>query len=63
LDSDGRPAVLLLRVMASAIGAFLVALPAILGQASPVQLRVLLAVVGAALLSFSAIVMARGGAN
>jgi hypothetical protein len=51
---------LALRITASAVGAFLVALPAILGQHSSLQLRIVAAVVGALLLAFAAIVVARG---
>lgn len=50
---------LMLRVMTSAAGAFLVALPAILGAGFPVRLRVLSAVVGAILIALAAIVIPR----
>jgi hypothetical protein len=50
-----------LRVAASAIGAFLVALPAILGQGSSLRLRVLVAVLGALLLSYASIAISRAG--
>ncbi len=52
---------LLLRVMTSAVGAFLIALPAILGPSSAVRLRVLSAVVGAMLIAFATIVIPRSG--
>jgi hypothetical protein len=52
---------LVLRVMTSAVGAFLVALPAILGPSFPVRLRVLSAVIGALLIAFAAIVIPRSG--
>ncbi|MFD9795537.1 hypothetical protein ACFWXK_31815 [Streptomyces sp. NPDC059070] len=48
------------RVAISALGAFLVAVPAILGSGSPVSLRVLLAVLGSGFLSTATIVMGRG---
>lgn len=51
---------LALRVAATAIGAFLVALPAILGQHSSLRLRIVVAVVGALLLAFAAIVITKG---
>lgn len=50
---------LMLRMVSSAIGAFLVALPAILGSQFPVRLRVLSAVIGAVLLAFAAVVIPR----
>ncbi len=49
------------KIAASAIGAFLVALPGILGQGSPLSLRVGAAVAGALLIACAAIVMARPG--
>jgi hypothetical protein len=52
---------LLLRVMSSSVGAFLVALPAILGPEFPVKWRVLSAVLGAVLIAFAAIVIPRQG--
>jgi len=51
---------LAIKVAASAIGAFLVALPAILGQESSLRLRVVVAVTGALLLAFATIVITRG---
>ncbi|MFJ8540921.1 hypothetical protein ACIRFH_02690 [Streptomyces sp. NPDC093586] len=50
---------LLSRVVISALGAFLVATPAILGPGSSLSLRVLLAVIGSAALSTATIVMGR----
>ncbi|MEU4352344.1 hypothetical protein [Streptomyces sp. NPDC023838] len=50
---------LISRVAISALGAFLVAMPAILGANSSLPLRVLLAVIGAASLSAATIVMGR----
>ncbi|MEU5255148.1 hypothetical protein [Streptomyces longwoodensis] len=50
---------LLSRVAISALGAFLVAMPAILGAQSSLALRIVLAVVGAAALSTATIVMGR----
>jgi len=50
---------LLLRVITSAVGAFLVALPAILGPSFPIKLRVLSAVLGAMLIAIAAIVIPR----
>ncbi|AWE51490.1 hypothetical protein ACFXGG_33265 [Streptomyces nigra] len=50
---------LLSRVAISALGAFLVAMPAILGAHSPLALRIVLAVVGAGALSAATIVMGR----
>ncbi|MFD9564065.1 hypothetical protein [Streptomyces sp. NPDC059994] len=50
---------LISRVAISALGAFLVATPAILGADSPLTLRILLAVIGAATLSAATIVMGR----
>ena len=47
------------KVAASTIGAFLVALPAILGQSSSLRLRVLVAVLGALLLSYASIAISR----
>jgi hypothetical protein len=54
--SKGR---LALRLATSAIGAFLVALPAIFGQGSPLRIRILSSVFGAILLSYSTIIMPR----
>ncbi|MFI0423037.1 hypothetical protein [Spongiactinospora sp. 9N601] len=51
---------MLTRVTFSAAGAFLVALPAILGTGFPMYVRVLFAIMGAALLSVSTVVIARG---
>jgi hypothetical protein len=51
---------LLIRVTSSAIGALLVALPAILGQNSSLRLRILSAVIGAGLIAYATIVVARG---
>ena len=56
LRSRSRLAV---KVAASAIGAFLVALPAILGQGSSLRLRVLVAVLGALLLAYASIAISR----
>lgn len=50
---------LLLRVMSSSIGAFLIALPAILGPGFSVKWRVISAVLGAILIAFTAIVIPR----
>jgi hypothetical protein len=58
LRSRSRLAV---KVAASAIGAFLVALPAILGQGSSLRLRVLVAVLGALLLAYASIAISRVG--
>jgi hypothetical protein len=52
---------LAVKVSASAVGAFLVALPGILGQASSLPLRVISAVAGALLIAYAAIVMSRPG--
>lgn len=52
---------LLIRVASSTAGAFLVALPAILGQGAPLRLRILSAVAGAAFIAYATIVAARGG--
>ncbi|MGW3038376.1 hypothetical protein ACWDCB_45240 [Streptomyces sp. NPDC001178] len=50
---------LISRVIISALGAFLVATPAILGLHSPLSLRIVLAVIGSAALSTATIVMGR----
>ena len=52
---------LALKIAATAVGAFLVALPAILGQDSSLRLRVLVAVLGALLLAYSTIAISRVG--
>ncbi len=52
---------LFLRVSANAAGAFLVALPAVLGPSFPLHLRMLSAVTGAVLLALATIVISRGG--
>jgi len=52
---------LAVKIAASAIGALLVALPAILGQDSSLRLRVLMAVLGALLLSYASIAISRIG--
>ncbi len=52
---------LVLRMATSAIGAFLVALPAILGPHFPVRLRVLSAVIGAVLIAVASMVIPRSG--
>jgi hypothetical protein len=52
---------LALKIAGTAIGAFLVALPAILGQNSSLRLRVLVAVFGALLLAYSTIAISRVG--
>jgi hypothetical protein len=52
---------LVFRMATSAIGAFLIALPAILGPHFPVRLRVLSAVVGAVLIAFANLVIPRSG--
>ncbi len=49
------------RVGSSIAGAFLVAVPAILGQDSPLQVRILAAFAGAACIAYSTVVAARGG--
>jgi hypothetical protein len=54
---------LALKIAGTAIGAFLVALPAILGQNSSLRLRVLVAVLGALLLAYSTIAISRGGSG
>jgi hypothetical protein len=51
------------KVASSAVGAFLVALPAILGQNSSLRLRVLVAVLGALLLAYASIAISRGGSG
>jgi hypothetical protein len=50
---------LAIKIAATAIGAFLVALPAILGQSSSLRLRVVVAVLGALLLAYSTIAISR----
>ncbi|MDF5751762.1 hypothetical protein [Spongiactinospora sp. TRM90649] len=52
---------LLTRVTLSALGAFMIGLPAIVGADSPLLVRVLFAIVGTALLSVSTIAIVRGG--
>jgi hypothetical protein len=52
---------LAIKIAATAIGAFLVALPAILGENASLRLRVLLAVLGALLLAYASIAMTRVG--
>jgi hypothetical protein len=54
---------LALKIAGTAVGAFLVALPAILGQASSLRLRVLVAVLGALLLAYSTIAISRVGSG
>lgn len=54
---------LAIKIAGTAIGAFLVALPAILGQNSSLRLRVLVAVLGALLLAYSTIAISRGGSG
>jgi hypothetical protein len=54
---------LALKIAGTAIGAFLVALPAILGQGSSLRLRVLVAVLGALLLAYSTIAISRVGSG
>ncbi|MFB4310611.1 hypothetical protein [Actinomadura sp. GTD37] len=49
------------RVAGSIAGAFLVALPAILGQDSPLWARMLAALTGAACIAYATVVSARGG--
>ncbi len=51
------------KVAASAVGAFLVALPGILGQGSALPLRVVAAVAGALLIACAAIVITRPGSK
>jgi len=48
---------LLLRLVTTSVGALLVALPAILGPNAPLELRVVCAVVGAALLAVATVVL------
>jgi hypothetical protein len=50
---------LAIKIAGTAIGAFLVALPAILGQSSSLRLRVVVAVLGALLLAYSSIAISR----
>jgi hypothetical protein len=52
---------LAVKIAATAVGAFLVALPAILGQSASLRLRVLVAVLGALLLAYASIAIARVG--
>jgi hypothetical protein len=52
---------LALKITASAVGAFLVAVPAILGPNSSLKLRILIAVLGALLLSYASIAISRVG--
>jgi len=54
---------LALKIAGTAVGAFLVALPAILGQNSSLRLRVLVAVLGALLLAYSTIAISRGAGS
>ena len=54
---------LAIKVASSAVGAFLVALPAILGQGSSLRLRVLTAVLGALLLAYATIAISRSAAG
>lgn len=51
---------LIARTVLSASGAVLVALPAVLGQGSSLRLRIVLALVGAAFLAYSTVVMSTG---
>jgi hypothetical protein len=50
-----------MKIAGTAIGAFLVALPAILGEGSSLRLRVVVAVIGALLLAYSSIAISRVG--
>ena len=52
---------LAMKIAGTAIGAFLVALPAILGEGSSLRLRVVVAVLGALLLAYSSIAISRVG--